>query len=1144
MQSPAKPKGRSLPGFALVTALTLMALLAVLVIGMLSLSTVTLRSSQQGHAMSMAQANARLALVLAISDLQKHAGPDQRITGRADLIDGSVPNPMWTAVWNSEGGEPVYLVSGNSAGARMASGDASSTGGHLPGKQLSKEESNLLFGAGLPVERQVFAPTVHLNGPEKGSYAFWVADEGVKARIDLKNPYRNAKSDDELRLAAGVAQSNSIGHASADLKKGWPADDSKFDRLVSLRQAELLDLDMPDFHRQYFHDLTVHSRGLLTDARKGGLKRDLTLAFENESVFERWFGRKQVSETTPAASVTGVVITTEGGYQHNIGGSGPGAEKFYISDEFRNYRNKDTGPNWGILCHYYNLHKQVAAQTDSFPFILPHPPANIQARRNSWDPYTEYIDTSGSLEPIYTSDLQHNNNYVTPVPGRFQVAYRLKSRLTGVRPDGQRAYSIILEFKPVIGIWNPYNVTFRHHRYRIEWEMSPILKLEITDPSTFPGGPFNMEVDMTGWYGRSDDSDLLTFFTKEVDLRPGELRIFSLKEETILPSRSFRGGVSVSLNYALESTWGENGYFEMALPKQGSSQPAINTKFERLNVAGSAKIRVVSLSLSDQKYNQRGWTDTAGNWFSFKPGAGVVGSSRSTNIWQPDSPLQAPEPIEDIPPMPAESLRNSSQALGAWVFSLRSTDDEPGQNIRNLIDANVRAANMNSRWDGSHGGKGLNLVSPYRGEGPNGRGLLMPGAPPEPPSDIFRYAMWHGDGYQPYVACFDLPHSRPLSLGQFQHAVLARYNHEPSFVLGNSYADIRVPLDKKVNTQFLGPDGGNGDVGMRTFDISYLVNEQLWDRYFLSGISADNGVLSVDDFRKIARGEKASPNSRVKILGAHLEKDDVIDPDDERMSDEIAGHLAIEGAFNVNSTSIPAWRAVLAGMADLKLPVVEPATKSRSWQKSDGVVFSRFSNNPGKQGDVWKGFQQLDDDQLDALSREIVKQVRARGPFRSLADFVNRSLKEAGGTPASDSYNGPDIRLSGALQMALDSESAGVNSRFGEFAGKASNLNGQHFEKILGGQSKAAGYAGFILQGDILQALAPVLTVRSDTFTIRTTGIARDRHGKITAQAWCEAVVQRQPEHLDPSVRLSENDQKFGRKFVLTGFRWLRRDEL
>jgi hypothetical protein len=1142
MRPTLKTKRFRKAGFALITVLTLMTLIAVMVIGMLSLSTVTLRSAHHDHLMAVAQANARLALILAISDLQRNAGPDQRITGRADLLDPSVPNPMWTAVWNSGGGDPVYLVSGNSVGNSKSTGSPAT--GHLPVKRLGRGEGCLLFGRGLPLEKQVYAPEVHIRGPQQGSYAFWIADEGVKARIDLKNPYKDATSDEELHFALAAAQSNSIAYASTELKKGWPKDNSKADRLLSLEQAELLDLGVPDFSRQYFHDLTAHSRGLLTDAKNGGLKRDLTLAFENEKVFERWFGRKQRSQTTPAASVTGVVITTEGGYEHNIGGPGAGAEKFFISDEFRNYRNKEAGPNWGILCHYYNLYKKVQAESDSFSFILPHPPANIQARRSSWDPYSEYIDTSGSLDPIYTSDLQHNNNYVAPIPARFQATYRLKSNLVGLRTDGQRLYSIVLEFKPVLGIWNPYNVTFRHHRYRIEWEMSPILKVEIDDPTTFSGGPLLMEVDMTGWYGRSDDSDLLTFFTKEIDLRPGELRIFSLKDQTTIPARSFRGGASASLNYSLDSTWGEDGYFQMPLPKQLTSPAKQNAAFQRLEVTAKAKIHVKSLSLADQTYNQRGWTDTAGNWFSFKPGTGMVGTSRSTNIWQPNSPLTAPEPIEDIPSMPADQLRSSSQELGSWVFSLRSTTDEPGQNIRNLIDSNVRAANMNSRWEGSYEGKGLTVVSPFRGEGPNGRGLLAAGIPAEPPSDLLRYSMLHGDGNQPYVVCFDLPHSKPLSLGHFQHAVLGRYNHEPSFVLGNSYADMRVPLDQKVNTGFLAPDGGNGDVGLRTFDISYLVNEQVWDRYFLSGLPVDNGLLPPEEFERIARNEAFAPNARIKILDPKLKKEDLLDPDDEKVSDEMAGHLAVEGAFNVNSTSVAAWRAIFAGMADLKVPVLDPGTKSRSWETTEGVVFSRFSNNPGKNRDVWKGFQQLSDEQLDSLAKEIVNQVRARGPFRSLGDFVNRSLKEAGGSPASDAYKGPDIRLSGALQTALDSEGAGVNSSFAGFAAKASDPEGQHFQKILNGQSKGAGYAGFILQGDILQALAPVLTVRSDTFTIRTTGTARDARGKILAQAWCEAVVQREPEPLDPSVKLSENDQKFGRKFVLSGFRWLKREEL
>src|SRR5690606_30125409 len=153
--------------------------------------------------------------------------------------------------------------------------------------------------------QQASVPNVPIDASDKGGYAYWISDEGVKARIDLQNPYRTAESDEQRRLAVSTSQSNSISYASDDLKAAWPEDDQSFDRLVSLGQAELLGSGLDNLQNRYFHDLSAHSQGLLTDVKKGGLKRDLTLAFENENVFERWFGRRQASETTPAASITG-----------------------------------------------------------------------------------------------------------------------------------------------------------------------------------------------------------------------------------------------------------------------------------------------------------------------------------------------------------------------------------------------------------------------------------------------------------------------------------------------------------------------------------------------------------------------------------------------------------------------------------------------------------------------------------------------------------------------------------------------------------------------------------------------------------------------------------------------------------------------
>ena len=78
----------------------------------------------------------------------------------------------------------------------------------------------------------------------------------------------------------------------------------------------------------------------------------------------------------------------------------------------------------------------------------------------------------------------------------------------------------------------------------------------------------------------------------------------------------------------------------------------------------------------------------------------------------------------------------------------------------------------------------------------------------------------------------------------------------------------------------------------------------------------------------------------------------------------------------------------------------------------------------------------------------------------------------------------------------------------------------------------------------MLQSLAPVITCRSDTFTIRGYGEAKDAGGKVIARAWCEAVVQRMPDFVDPTnaadtaiASLSPVNQTFGRRFEIISFR-------
>jgi hypothetical protein len=97
-------------GFALVVTVSLMVLLSLLAVGLLSLSTIQLRQSSLADGMAEARANARLALIMAIGQLQEMTGPDTRITADADLLAEDSPNPHWTGVWRTRTDE--NLVAG------------------------------------------------------------------------------------------------------------------------------------------------------------------------------------------------------------------------------------------------------------------------------------------------------------------------------------------------------------------------------------------------------------------------------------------------------------------------------------------------------------------------------------------------------------------------------------------------------------------------------------------------------------------------------------------------------------------------------------------------------------------------------------------------------------------------------------------------------------------------------------------------------------------------------------------------------------------------------------------------------------------------------------------------------------------------
>ena len=228
-----------------------------------------------------------------------------------------------------------------------------------------------------------------------------------------------------------------------------------------------------------------------------------------------------------------------------------------------------------------------------------------------------------------------------------------------------------------------------------------------------------------------------------------------------------------------------------------------------------------------------------------------------------------------------------------------------------------------------------------------------------------------------------------------------------------------------------------------------------------------------------------------------------------------ARYQLIKGAFNINSTSVEAWEAVLSSnvlgwrsqsaATDLINTFFRTPHGAQERSDTDVVTSGTLSDATTLPG-VGRRLTAVE---INTLATKIVAGIVGQGaPFDSLASFVNSKV----------------------LSVAITN--AGLNTGITTSAY-------QHT-------------AGAITQGDILASIAPFMSARSDTFKIRTYGdVINPVTGEVQARAWCEAVVQRTPDLLaNPAdtvanvVTAAAVTNPFGRKFEIISFRWLNRDDL
>ncbi|MGE9296992.1 MAG: hypothetical protein ACQKBV_11955, partial [Puniceicoccales bacterium] len=317
-------------GFALVVALTLMSFIVLLLLSMSMLTRVELSTAVVNEYENVARENALFGLKVALGQLQREMGPDQRISAPASILDANpatlsidgVAHPYWTGAWNGQDwgrdsltspmgedggtGKPnsfrSWLVSGTDA--QIAAHQFAVSSGLASDDLVSLYNQSDLGNANDP-ELQIQAPRVSYagDGMKENAYAYWIGDEGIKVQVSPEEEVNPTSQ------AARTQKTTDIGNPNFNLISDWealPADFGQDQNLGFTNMLKLALLDADPSNTMWsgkFDDVTGFSRLLLTDTRDGGLRKDLSLLFSmdnlptgyrNEPLFE--YGTAQTAD--------------------------------------------------------------------------------------------------------------------------------------------------------------------------------------------------------------------------------------------------------------------------------------------------------------------------------------------------------------------------------------------------------------------------------------------------------------------------------------------------------------------------------------------------------------------------------------------------------------------------------------------------------------------------------------------------------------------------------------------------------------------------------------------------------------------------------------------------------------------------------
>lgn len=1170
-------------GFTLILTISLMVLLTMVAIGVLSLSSVTLRTSAQGNAMSLARSNARLALMMALGELQRTMGPDKAISATSEIVSQNPAKPNLMGAWQSWDFQPDqaglnYTTKKTELFNKWLVSDINpqntfdknypTSGGITDAVELVGTGS--LGGAATDLDKvKAGRVPILVNNVKTGTIAWHVADEAAKARI---NSYRDPKQNDSLAkkrsLLTGHRPNVAIMRAPDQTALDFMPNDVSVVGYSKGAEAasKLVDLNQVDLFAgskqigKFRNAVTPYSYGLLTDARNGGFKQDLSSLFEMATMPVDFNNKKLYAST------------------HGITG---------VSD-----------PNWTALQSYYSLYRDVTSP-DTSPTFYRAPQESI---------------TTTTLTPP-------RRFYPAPVIAKVEVLFTYVTRdahgpwvatLKGVDP--KLLYMGHLVYTPIVTIHNPYNINVSFDKMQVLIRNVPVAfnfyvnnkpqnaaltsvnEMFVDDAQK---GEKSFALDIANWTSPGSAST-----SGAIVMRPGQTLVCG---PYLNPAASFDDVKGTPFFDWQNNLTGINQGGTTTFPiaaKPGFAGKAVGFDIDwvtptHVNSGQSTDGNqgVMGLRATDQVYMEyavkipsRGIKDrfevsatitsrgrafsVGGLNFMYRDEATLSKYFNKTYRYPLTGNFPASEPYHsNTTPISAQGNAKSVALFSAYA---RTTNG----GVFETNTRNTTGGALNVMRDGRVAGKPLLFHNPARAvvsmdlrtEVPGMHSHEMNFVPlPGHVDDVFeidnekRNNVLLGNTTTRGIksgSYLELPTGPMQTIADFRRSNALTTSYLPNFVqpVANSVATPLMSTNKVVET---------GITTYALLDHSTLANHALYDKFYFSTIAPYGNKSAADVLDDFFNSTSPLLN---QAYTAYL-------PDGQSASDAAAALLSggkptdtavqlaaqyqmVRGAFNVNSTSVEAWKAMLSSMKGSNVPLLWARSgilDSKTTSANPVAGMSLMNSGDARAGNInsanidnartneFNGFRELTDAQIGTLATEIVKQVRERGPFLSMSEFVNRQIGASS-----------EKTRAGALQAAIDKSQINGAMYQAQIPITLANISDAQLYKyktpevVVG--NPAEGAPGWVMQGDLMRIIEPLATVRSDTFVVRSYGEALDNTGRILARAYAEAVVQRVPEYVNPINKASVNvytdatsdpvNKAFGRRIKLVSFRWLSQQEV